>query len=67
MRSRPVFKKKKKKLCTFGCRTPKQCFIILLHVISMNGNIGKKITGLEIMAIESQKNEECFQTCRTDV
>ena len=40
--------------------------IMLWHVISMKLNIGKKITGLEMMTSD-QKKSACFQTCRTDV
>ena len=41
--------------------------MILWHVISMKLSIGKKITGLEIMALNCEKNLACFQTYRTDV
>ena len=52
----------KKKHSTFGCCTPKQRFIVMacnrkLHAIiswceiSIKLNIGKKITGLEIMTL----------------
>ena len=40
---------------------------LLWCVISMKLNIGKKITGLEIITMNHEKNLACFQTSRTDV
>lgn len=62
-----------------GCHTPKQCFItmtcyselyaiILWCVISKKLNVGKKITGLEMMMLNCMKKTSMFlQTYRTDV
>ena len=53
-----------RKHCTCGCRSPKQSLIAMacdskLHakicVISVKLNIGKKITGLKIMALNHKK------------
>ena len=59
------------------CRMPEQHFIAMAcdsklhiqicHVISVKLNIGKKITGLEIVKWNRKKNLACFQTYRTDV
>ena len=56
------------------CHTPKQDFIVMAcdskllhHVISMKLNIGKKMTELEIMALNHKKNLACFQTYSTGV
>ena len=49
------------KICTSGCRLPKQCFInlewhtIIWHLNSIKLNIGKKLTGLEIMTLNRGK------------
>lgn len=40
--------------------------IISWHAISMKFNIGKKLTGLEIMQLNHEKNLTCVQTYRTD-
>ena len=67
-----------KKHCMCGHCIPKQHFsaivcnskshaIILWHLISIKLNIGKKITGLEIMTLSCKQNLACFQTYRTDV
>ena len=59
------------------CHMPEQHFIAMAcdsklhiqicHVISVKLNIGKKITGLEIVKWNCKKNLVCFQTYRTDV
>ena len=42
-------------------------YIQISHVISMKLNIGKKITGLEIVKWNHKKDLACFQTYRTDI